>query len=98
MPRTRVLGILSALALLSGAAAPVALADPLDQHGGRSHGGHQGTSTGTPAGGQSATTGMPAGGQPGAAGGGWSGSARAEQPSPATGRRFDSPSAGSGVT
>src|SRR5438874_12347920 len=73
MPRTRVLSILSALALLTGATAPVALADPLDQRGGGSHGGHQGTSSGTSwGGGQSTST-----------GGGWSGSARGDQQAPA---------------
>src|SRR5688572_20752120 len=87
MPRTRVLSILSALALLSGTAVPVALADPLEQRGGGSHGGRQGTSTGPPAGGPSA-----------AGGSGRSGSTYGGQQSPATGRRFDSPSAGSGMS
>src|SRR5215208_6904716 len=53
MPRTRVLSILTAVALL-GATAPAALADPLEQRGGRSHGGHQGPSVGGSAAGRPA--------------------------------------------
>src|SRR5262245_24698365 len=74
MSCTRYFAILSIVALLSSAAAPAALANPLDQRGGRSGGHGQGTSGGTPTGGAGAGfAGASAAGFGGSSGSGLSG-------------------------